>query len=91
MSRETENAQKTAVTKIYVDVHALLSKEGDLIPKSFVWEDGRTYEIDRIKKKEMQANRKVGGTGPMYTIIVDGKECHLYYEVDKLFMEKKLV
>lgn len=74
-----------------MDVHALLSKEGDLIPKSFVWEDGRTYEIDRIKKKEMQANRKVGGTGLMYTIIVDGKECHLYYEVDRFFMEKKLV
>ena len=91
MSREAENAQTTAALKVYVDVHALLSKEGDLIPKSFVWEDGRTYEIDRIKKKEMQANRKVGGTGLMYTIIVDGKECHLYYEVDRFFMEKKLV
>ena len=39
----------------------------------------------------MQANRKAGGTGLMYTIIVDGKECHLYYEVDRFFMEKKLV
>lgn len=91
MSREAENAQTTAALKVYVDVHAMLSKEGDLIPKSFVWEDGRTYEIDRIKKKEMQANRKAGGTGLMYTIIVDGKECHLYYEVDRFFMEKKLV
>ena len=54
MSREAENAQTTAALKVCVDVHALLSKEGDLIPKSFVWEDGRTYEIDRIKKKEIE-------------------------------------
>lgn len=91
MNIEVENAQKIQDAKVYVDVHALLSKEGDLIPKSFVWEDGQTYKIDRIKKKEMQANRKAGGTGLMYTCIVDGKECHLYYEVDKFFMEKKLI
>ena len=91
MSREAENAQKNAVTKVYVDVHALLSKEGDLIPKSFIWEDGQTYVIDRIKNKGMQANRKAGGTGIMYTCIVGGKECHLYYEVDKFFVEKKLI
>lgn len=91
MSRKVESAQKTVNRKVYVDVYALLSKEGDLLPKSFVWEDGQIYEIDRIKKKEMQASRKAGGTGLMYTCIVDGKECHLYYEVDKFFMEKKLI
>lgn len=76
--------------KVYVDVNVLLSKDGDLIPKSFVWEDGRTYQIDRIKKKQMEANRKAGGTGVMYTCMVGGKECHLYYEVDKFFMQKKV-
>lgn len=25
----------------------------------------------------------------MYTVMVDGKECHLYYEFDKWFMERK--
>ena len=75
--------------KIYVDVNALISQDGELIPKSLVWEDGKTYEIDRIKRKERCANRKAGGTGVMYTCMVGGKECHLYYEVDKFFMEKK--
>lgn len=28
-------------------------------------------------------------TGIMYTVMVDGKECHLYYEFDKWFMERK--
>ena len=35
------------------------------------------------------ASRKAGGTGIMYTVMVDGKECHLYYEFDKWFMERK--
>lgn len=77
--------------KVYVDVNARFSKEGDLIPRSFIWEDGKTYEIDKVKKKERCASRKAGGTGIMYTCIVGGKECHLYFEVDKFFMEKNRI
>ena len=45
--------------------------------------------IDKVKSKERCASRKAGGTGIMYTVLVDGKECHLYYEFDKWFMERK--
>ena len=45
--------------------------------------------IDKVKSKERCASRIAGGTGIMYTVMVDGKECHLYYEFDKWFMERK--
>ena len=49
--------------KVYVDVLAVFSREGELIPKAFVWEDGHRYEIDKISKPERCASRKAGGTG----------------------------
>ena len=75
--------------KVYVEVFARFDKDGSMMPVAFVWEDGQKYQIDRIKSKDRYANRKAGGTGMMYTIEVSGKECHLYYEFDKWFMERK--
>lgn len=79
----------TENTKVYVEVTAKFDTDGTMLPVSFVWEDGTVYQIDRIQSKERCASRKAGGTGIMYTIIVDCKECHLFYEFDKWFMERR--
>ena len=68
--------------KVYVEVIVKFSTEGAMMPIEFIWEDGTKYLIDKVKSK-------AGGTGIMYTVMVDGKECHLYYEFDKWFMERK--
>ena len=75
--------------KVYVEVTAKFDTDGIMMPFSFIWEDGTVYQIDRIKAKERCASRKAGGTGIMYTVMVDGKECHLFYEFDKWFMERR--
>ena len=75
--------------KVYVEVTAKFDTDGSMMPVSFIWEDGTVYQIDRIKAKERCASRKAGGTGIMYTVMVDGKECHLFYEFDKWFMERR--
>ena len=75
--------------KVYVEVIVKFSTEGAMMPIEFIWEDGTKYLIDKVKSKERCASRKAGGTGIMYTVMVDGKECHLYYEFDKWFMERK--
>lgn len=77
--------------KVYVDVIAVFSKEGTLIPLEFTWEDGRKYKVDKVIKKERCASRKAGGVGIMYTCLVEGQESHLYFEVDKWFMERRNV
>lgn len=78
------------MNKVYVDVVAEFSKEGCLIPILFVCEDGRKYKIDKVLKIERCASRKAGGVGTMYTCMVQGKEGHLFFEVDKWFMERKI-
>lgn len=75
--------------KVYVEVTAKFDTDGIMMLVSFIWEDGTVYQIDRIKAKERCASRKAGGTGIMYTVMVDGKECHLFYEFDKWFMERR--
>lgn len=77
--------------KVFVDVFVKYDKEGNMMPFAFIWENGMTFRIDRIKSKERRASRKAGGTGIMYTVLVEGRECHLFFEFDKWFMERKCV
>ena len=74
---------------IYVDVLAEFSKDGLLIPKEITWEDGRKYEITRVKDKRRAASTRAGGVGERYTCVVDGKEIFLFYEDNNMwFMER---
>ena len=66
--------------KVYVDVTAVFSKEGQLKPVSVKWQDGHIYEIQRITDIRRAASLKAGGVGMRYTCIIDGKETHLFYE-----------
>ena len=75
--------------KVYVTVTAEFTADGILLPRSFIWEDGRCYQIDRVKDKRRAASTKAGGVGERYTCIVEGKEVFLYYEDNnKWFMER---
>ena len=69
---------------------AEFSKEGMLLPKSFIWEDGRVYMVDRVKDKRRAASTKAGGVGERYPCMVEGKEVFLYYEDNNMwFIEKR--
>lgn len=75
--------------KVYVDVTAEFFKDGDLVPKSFRWEDGQVYEIERIKDVRRAASLKAGGVGTRYTCVIGGQEKHLFYEDNNMwFMER---
>ncbi|MDD3138353.1 MAG: hypothetical protein PHX08_05200 [Lachnospiraceae bacterium] len=76
--------------KIYVDVNARFSKDGRLIPRSFIWKDGHEYEIQRIKNVCRAASLRAGGVGMRYTCVIDGRESHLFYEDNNMwFVEGK--
>ena len=66
--------------KIYVEVNAYFSTDGEIVPKSILWEDGRVFEIQRITDIRRAANLRAGGTGIRFTCIIEGAEKHLYYE-----------
>ena len=91
-SQSNSNLVRKVITlsnKVYVDVLAEFSKDGLLIPKEITWEDGRKYEITRVKDKRRAASTRAGGVGERYTCVVDGKEIFLFYEDNNMwFMER---
>lgn len=70
---------KESPYKIYVNVNVEFSKEGKLIPRSIIWDDGTIFEIQKVTDVRRAASRLAGETGIRYTIYVEGFEKHLYY------------
>ena len=79
--------------KIYVEVNTDHRADGQILPRSFVWEDGRRYPVDRIKEVCRAASLRAGGTGLRYTVMVRNVETFLFLEEDtevsRWFMERK--
>jgi len=50
----------------YVEVVSRTDTAGKVLPLAVVWEDGRTFEIDRVVDCRRAASLKVGGTGTRY-------------------------
>lgn len=73
--REQENPFKA-----YVEVIADFSSDGRMRPLRLVWEDGRTYDIDRILRVDRRASLKAGGAGIRYVCRILGQMVELYYE-----------
>ena len=76
--------------KIYVNVNVEFTKDGRLIPKAILWDDDKTYEIQKITDIRRSASLIAGATGIRYTIYVGGYESHLYYgDNHRWFVEGK--
>lgn len=73
--------------KVYVDVVLLNDKNGEIRPLSIILENGKSYEITRVKYRCRAASLKVGGCGDRYTIIIKNKETYLFNEENKWFVE----
>ena len=66
--------------KVYVAVAARFDNEGNLIPTSITWEDGREFEIDRVTDNRQAAAMKAGGQGDRYTVWINGRQSYLFFE-----------
>lgn len=73
--------------KQYVCVTAQFDCEGRIMPMKVHWEDGRTFEIDRITDIRRAASLKAGGAGIRYTCLLLGKQRYLFLEDDRWFVE----
>jgi hypothetical protein len=63
--------------KVFVTVFAEFTPEGQILPQSFIWDDGRRYEIDRILDVRQAASLKSGGQGQRFTFRVRGENRYL--------------
>lgn len=78
--------------KVYVEVDAKFTPDGQLRLLQVIWEDGRKFEIQRVKQCVRAASRKVGGVGLRFTCIIAGGEHYLFYEENyRWFMERRTV
>ena len=75
--------------KVYVEVQLTVSPEGDVRPNTIKFEDGRVYEIDRLRHRCRAHATKVGGTGIRYTVVIRGQETYLFEDEGKWFVEAK--
>ena len=66
--------------KVYVKVYAEFTEDGLLRPKTLTWEDGTTFEIDRIIEQRRAVSLKAGGVGIRYTCLINGHQSYLFYE-----------
>lgn len=73
-----------------VETVVRFSKDGGMRPLYIVWEDGRTYEIERVRFIE-RAPARVSSVLPVrYTCVMGGREKYLYFESDtqRWFVER---
>ncbi|HHX38203.1 MAG TPA: hypothetical protein GX717_09525 [Clostridiaceae bacterium] len=76
-------------SKVYVEVKARFDTEGQIIPMSITWEDGREYEIDHILNVQRAASLKAGGTGIRYCVRIGRTQTYLFLEENKWFVERR--
>ena len=75
--------------KHYVEVLSRTDEDGFVTPVSITWEDGRTFQIDRILDRRHAASLKVGGTGLRYLVRIGESVTYLFYENPRWFVEEK--
>jgi len=65
--------------RVYVELLARYSPNGDMTPAMLKWEDGTMYEIDRVLDVRRAAS-EAGSMGIRYTVRILGKERRIFFE-----------
>jgi hypothetical protein len=66
--------------KVYVKVQTDIDEDGRMFPRRITWEDGRSFDIDRVGAVRPAYAAKAGGQGDRYTIYVNGLQRYLFFE-----------
>lgn len=73
--------------KQYISVTAKFDIDGNILPISINWDDGRVFAIDRITDIRYAASLKAGGAGIRYTCRIKQNEKHLFLEDNRWFID----
>ncbi|MDR1800486.1 MAG: hypothetical protein LBQ95_01380 [Lachnospiraceae bacterium] len=73
----------------FVEVIARIKSDGSVRPLSLIYQ-GRPFEIDKLKYITPRAASKAGGTGVRYSIVVSGRDCFLYEDEGRWWVERKV-
>jgi hypothetical protein len=70
---------------VAMDVH--YTENGNITPTRLYWDDGKSFEIDRVTDVRPGVSLKVGASGLRYTCLILGKERCIYLSEGKWFVE----
>lgn len=73
--------------KKFISVIARFTEDGKVLPLSIEWEDGRSFDIDKIVDIRKAASLKAGGIGTRYTCRILNKERYLYLDENRWYIE----
>ncbi len=73
--------------KVYVEVAAVFTPEGKILPRQIRWEDGTLFAVDRVTDIRRAAATRAGGCGLRYTIRIGGRQTYLFLDDDRWFVE----
>ncbi len=71
--------------RVYVSVDVAFDNSGRMMPMVLTWEDGHRYEIDQVLDVRPSYSEKAGGQGDRYTVRIQNKERHLFFEHNPVF------
>lgn len=66
--------------KVYVKVNSDFDATGFLVPRTIIWDDGRTFKIEQVKDFRPACALVKGHSGDCYTVVIHGEEKFLYFE-----------
>ena len=70
-----------------MEVAAVFTPEGRIMPQCIRWEDGTVFSVDRVMDIRHAAATKAGGCGLRYTIRIGGRQTCLFLDEDRWFVE----
>lgn len=77
------------MAKVFVEVIAKFTKDGEKIPLTIRWKNGRSFDIDKVTDIRSAASLKAGGRGIRYRCRIGGHETYLWLEDDRWFVDGK--
>ena len=73
--------------KIFVSVLSVTKPDGNIVPMKLIWEDGRSWDIDKVLDVRPGVARKAGGEGIRYLCRIGRHERELWYSHGQWFVE----
>jgi len=76
--------------KIFLDVTMLQTKDGQILPLSFIFED-KEYSVGKILEIQKGHSLKVFSPGLRYLCQKGKRKYHLHYDGERWYIERKKV
>ena len=75
--------------RVYVRVSTDFDKTGYMEPRAVMWDDGRTFKIDKVKDFRPASHYRDDCSRYCFTVMIRGEEKHLFFEpADSTFLSR---